>query len=219
MRKSKAISQLLAAALLTAGFMGSAQAQVRITEWMYNGSEFVEFTNLGATSVNFSGWSFDDDSRTAGVTNLSAFGTVASGESVILAEASASAFRTTWGLLSSVKVIGGNTNNLGRGDEINLYDNTNTLVDRLTYSDQTFAGTIRTNNISGYATTKAALGTNNVALWTLSVAGDKEGSKVSATGGFIGSPGITAAVPEPETYALLLAGLGLVGAAVRRRKA
>jgi len=30
---------------------------------------------------------------------------------------------------------------------------------------------------------------------------------------------ITAAVPEPETYAMLLAGLGLIGAAARRRKA
>jgi hypothetical protein len=31
--------------------------------------------------------------------------------------------------------------------------------------------------------------------------------------------GITSAVPEPETYAMLLAGLGLVGAIARRRKA
>ncbi len=30
---------------------------------------------------------------------------------------------------------------------------------------------------------------------------------------------VTAAVPEPETYAMLLAGLGLVGASTRRRKA
>ena len=28
-----------------------------------------------------------------------------------------------------------------------------------------------------------------------------------------------AAVPEPETYAMLLAGLGMIGAAVKRRKA
>lgn len=33
------------------------------------------------------------------------------------------------------------------------------------------------------------------------------------------SPGDVAAVPEPETYAMLLAGLGLVGAAVKRRRA
>ena len=30
---------------------------------------------------------------------------------------------------------------------------------------------------------------------------------------------ITAAVPEPETYAMLLAGLGLIGVAARRRAA
>lgn len=29
--------------------------------------------------------------------------------------------------------------------------------------------------------------------------------------------GVTASVPEPESYALMLAGLGLVGFAVRRR--
>jgi len=32
------------------------------------------------------------------------------------------------------------------------------------------------------------------------------------------SPFAIAAVPEPETYAMLLAGLGLVGVAARRRK-
>jgi len=34
----------------------------------------------------------------------------------------------------------------------------------------------------------------------------------------IGSPGSIAAVPEPETYAMLLAGLGLVGAMARKRR-
>jgi len=36
---------------------------------------------------------------------------------------------------------------------------------------------------------------------------------------FGNTDGLVAAVPEPETYAMLLAGLGLVGAAVQRRKA
>jgi hypothetical protein len=40
-----------------------------------------------------------------------------------------------------------------------------------------------------------------------------------ATASYSGSINVTSAVPEPETYAMLLAGLGLVGFAARRRKA
>ena len=42
-----------------------------------------------------------------------------------------------------------------------------TLVDRLTYGDQTFAGTIRTNGASGWVSA-AGLGANTIASWTLS---------------------------------------------------
>ena len=41
--------------------------------------------------------------------------------------------------------------------------------------------------------------------------------KADGIGGYIGNVAV-AAVPEPETYAMLLAGLGLVGAVARRRK-
>lgn len=39
----------------------------------------------------------------------------------------------------------------------------------------------------------------------------------NASGGAIYAGEITAAIPEPETYAMLMAGLGLMGAVVRRR--
>ena len=55
-----------------------------------------------------------------------------------------------------------------------------------------------------------------------SVAGDNKffviGFKDTDLGGAVYLPQSVAAIPEPETYAMLLAGLGLVGAIVRRRK-
>lgn len=38
------------------------------------------------------------------------------------------------------------------------------------------------------------------------------------SGANVGATGAVAAVPEPESYAMLLAGLGVMGAIVRRRK-
>lgn len=194
----------------------AAQAQVVITEWMYKGGvgEFIEFTNIGSTAVDFSNWSYDDDSRLAGVFSLAGFGTVAAGESVIITEVEADVFRADWGLASSVKVLGEYKNNLGNGDEINLFNGTQ-LVDRLTYGTSP-----KTEDRSGHATSLAALGANNVSQWTLSSVGDIEGSWRSVAG-TIGSPGQTSfapAVPEPEAYALMVAGLCVVGAMARRRR-
>lgn len=215
------ISTLMSAVLLSAGLISAAHAEVRISEWMYSGAggEFIEFTNLGTSAVNFAGWSYDDDSATPGVFDLSGFGIVAAGESVVITEDNAAVFRTAWHLGSSVKVLGGYTNNIGRADQINLFNGT-TIVDTLTYADNGAAGGPRTQNASGIAKTFAALGANDAKQWQLSVVGDFESSFASANGD-IGNPGYTsyaAAIPEPETYALLLAGLGLLGFMARRRK-
>lgn len=193
-------------------------ANVMITEWAYQGGggEYVEFTNIGSTAVDMTGWSFDDNTQTAGSLSLSSFGVVAPGESVIVADLTAAAFRTEWNLSAAVKIIGGNTQNLGRADEINLYDASNVRVDWLTYDDQTL-GSPRTNAASANPLTLAAVGAHNSTLWALSTAGDSYGSTASVGGG-IGNPGKFALVPEPASALMLayaLAGFGMV----RRRTA
>lgn len=213
---SRFIRRALGAAALGLSAAG-AQAQVQITEWLYNTSEFVEFTNLGSTAVDFAGWSFSDDARTPGAVSLSAFGLVKPGESVILAEAGAAAFRANWSLDASVKVIGGNSKNLGRQDEVNLYDATGLLVDRLAYGDQS-RGTVRADTASGNPQSLAGLAETLPTSWVWASVGDAYGSRLAANGA-IGNPGqfALAPVPEPASYALLIAGLALVGAVARRR--
>ena len=162
---------------------------MRITEYMYSGAngEFAEFTNIGSTPIDMTGWSYDDNAHTPGAVSLSTFGIVQPGASVILTETAVDSFRKSWALCNGVGIIGGNTDNLGRNDQINLYDNKGHLVDRLTYGDQNFPGTIRTQNKSGYVSA-AAMGIDSIAGWILSVVGDAESSYTSE-GGDIGSPG------------------------------
>ncbi len=193
---------------LPAAAHADAAPNVRITEWMYNpvhsSGEYVEITNLGATAVSLAGWSFDDDSEVPGTVPLDALGTLAAGESAILTESTDAAFRSDWGLAAGVKVLAGNTTNLGRADEINLFDGPDPvadLVDRLTYNDQGTGTTKgpRTQGVAGIPATAAALGANSASQWVLSVVGDVEGSRASTTGD-IGSPGTSRFAPAAPAW-------------------
>jgi uncharacterized protein len=208
--------------LLTLGLVVSlvqvASGGMVISEWMYAGAngEFIEFSNLGPDPVDMTDWSYSDsDAVPFDLLFGTAFGVVQPGESVILTETEASAFRTAWALSESVKIFGSNTNsNLGRSDMINLYDATGTLVDTLSYGDQTYPGSPRTQGAScnipatDYDYTIVRLKSEG---WVLAYVGDEYGSWAS-TGGDVGTPG---RLPEPAT-AILLFTAGLLMFRVRR---
>jgi predicted extracellular nuclease len=180
-----------------------AAAQIYITEWMYDGTdgEFIELTNVGTAAIDMTGWSYDDDSREPGKVDLSAFGIVAPGQSVILTEVVADDFRIAWGLDASVRILGGNEHKLGRNDEINIFNAEGGLVDRLTYNDDADLGP-RTRKFSGNIPL-AALGSNDANAAILSAANDIYGSYTSS-GGDLANPGFY--IPEPATVALLAFG-------------
>ncbi len=167
---------------------------MRITEWMYAGTsgEFVEFTNMSDLPIDMTGWSMDDNNQQPGAFDLGAFGSVQPGESVIVTESLEATFRAAWNLAQDVKIIGQlgvvTGNNLGRNDQIHLFNAADTLEDQLFYGDETFPGSIRTQNRSGQAPC-TAIGQNTVAAWQLSALGDAYGS-FAATTGELGTPGI-----------------------------
>ncbi|QJD78872.1 putative Ig domain-containing protein [Spirosoma rhododendri] len=174
-----------------------AAGVIRITEYMYssnNGAgngvgEFIELTNVGNAAIDLTGWSFDDNTRTAGSFAIGSLGTVQPNESVIITDATAALFRQFWFLPASVKIVGGSDQGLGRNDEINIYDASGTLVTSLTYNDQGTnpANTVRTQYISAWPQ-RNLLGQTNTAGWQLSVAGDAQNSYVATTGD-LGNPG------------------------------
>lgn len=213
MKQIRFATAILVATLVISGAAG---ASIQITEWMYSGygPEFIEFTNVGLAPIDFAGWSYDDDSRIPGTISLSAYGVVAPGESVILTEGNEAVFRAQWGLAPSVKIIGGNTANIGRADELNVYDANNALVDRLAYNDQAGQGP-RTQYKScsipasdyGFQVAQS--------IWVLASVGDAYGSWMSTTGD-VGSPGMV--IPEPSAMFGLALGLAGTFGCIRRRR-
>jgi hypothetical protein len=135
------------------------------------------------------------------------------------------------------------------GDVFGASNNGNTFADRFTFSvagtvsqnlDAIISSISRTAdvglNITGLDLFRAdnslvSSGTmmrgGAIDVWTLSgnnlMAGDYyvrvSGSMVSATSAAFGGAVMLAPVPEPETYGMMLGGLGLLGFLARRRKA
>ncbi len=197
-------------------------ADIRITEYMYKNEnspgEFVQFTNMGTTAVNMSGWSEDDSTDKVGVHSLSGFGILQPGQSAILAEAPQATFDAAWNISSSVPyVVENSSDNLGKTDTIYLYDASGDIVDELAY------GTTgpRTDGAAAVPDSASVIGTNNSAGWELLTAGQDGAIRANGTGD-IGSPGFSSfapsPVPLPAAAWMLLSGLGALAPALRRRK-
>jgi len=223
MKKSLSLIALVMLSALTT----QANADVRITEVTPWGSgtgntpyltDWFELTNIGSSAVNITGWQMDDDSNGTGKRNLTGITSIAAGESVIFTENAATAsFLSTW-FGSNVPAglqIGNYTGagvGLGTGgDAVNIYNSTGVLQANVVFG--------ASDAVAPLQTFDNAAGLNNTTISQLSVVGTNGAFVALNNVNEIGSPGrIAAPVPEPETYAMLLAGLGVMGAAVRRRK-
>lgn len=214
------------ATLLTASAT-IAHADVRITEvapWSSSNSpvaaDWFELTNTGASALNITGWKMDDNSNSfASAVALNGLTSIAAGQSVIFIEGTATtaaSFITNWFGASApanfaIGYYSGSSVGLSTAtDAVNIYNGSGTLQANVSFGTS--------DSSSPYQTFDNAAGLNSIAISQLSVIGTN-GAFVAASSAIeIGSPGTIAAVPEPNSYALILAGLSLLGFMVRKRQ-
>lgn len=209
------------AVLLTAGTAHAGVAITEVAPWSSGdapfGADWFELTNTGSSALDITGWKMDDNSNTfAKAVALNNVTSIAAGQSVVFVEGNAGtadALIATWfgaGVPAGFAIGYYSGSGVGlstSGDAVNIYDAGGTLQANVFFGAST-AGLTFDNaaGLSGGISQLSAVGVN--------------GAFVAANDiSEIGSPGTVAAVPEPETYALMLAGLGLVGVFARKRQA
>jgi hypothetical protein len=226
------VSKKIALSLLMAAAFAAplAHADVRITEVAAWGSgsstgysaDWFELTNTGTSVVNISGWKMDDNSNSfALAVALTGITSIAAGESVIFLETSTlsttkTSFLSAWfgnSAPTSLQIgaySGSGVGLSGTADAVNIYNSGGTLQTNVSFG--------LSESASPFHSFNNAAGLNNALISLTSVAGTQGAFAAASSVIQIGSPGtIAAAVPEPETYAMLLAGLGLIGAIARQR--
>lgn len=231
--KSVSAALALALALVSAVQTPVATAGVRITEFMSEGQgdilsgnggrrqrEFFELTNLGATPVDASSWSYNDNNVNDPHNFGPAIGVIQPGESIVFTQMTAADFRLYWNLPASIRIFSYlQLSNLGNADTINIYDSfvqdATTLVDTISYTaDARGSGVSRNRPWDG------GTGQYLNSDWVISAVGDNYQSYMAPSPtGFppnfpdpsgpwnqadyidLANPGIY--VPEPATAALL----------------
>lgn len=222
----KKTQRYIAAAVLAATSF-AASAAVTITEvapWSSGNSpvaaDWFELTNTGSSAVDITGWKVDDSSNSfAAGAALNGIASIAAGQSVIFLEgnvAKTELFKTNWfgaNVPSSLAVGYYSGSGIGlstTSDAVNIYNASGALQANVTFG--------AADSSLPYQTFDNAAGLNNTSISQLSAVGINGAFVAASSVNEIGSPGSIAAVPEPETYAMLLAGLGFIGALARKRQ-
>lgn len=201
-----------------------AQAGLVITEVMSssahsggtNNGDWFELTNNGVAAFDLTGFSWDDNSNTAGSSGFGSITSIGAGQSIIFTEetlGAESSWIANWGLSGVTVVHLGSAGFQGLaagGDAINIYDNLGALVTGVTFGTAT-AGYSFEWDINGNSLGLSVTGENGTfqALSNGQTTGNGPGVD-------IGSPGV--AVPEPSTYAMLLASAGVMFWTLRRKR-
>jgi Lamin Tail Domain/PEP-CTERM motif len=186
----------------------------------YGSGNTISIGNLSGSSKTFG---------TAALSLASGVSTIGAGQSVIFLESPASAasssalianFEKAWFGSNVPNSLAFGTYNDGAGatyglsqtaDMVNIFNGSS--------SNATLMASVAFGADSGtpMTTFSNAAGLNNATLTQKSAIGT-DGAFLSASGLEIGSASVVAAVPEPETYAMMLAGLGLLGFMFRNKK-
>ena len=224
------IGAAASAAALCLALAASAHAGVIISEVAPFGSgngtyaaDWFELTNTGTSAISIAGWKMDDNSNSAGsAVALRGVTSIGAGQSAIFLEGMANgstdatinaAFRSAWfGSNAPAGLLVGNYGGSGVGlstttDAVNIFDASGALITRVDFGVSSSTGRSFDN----------AAGLNNVTISQLSTTGIN-GAFVSFNGAETGSPGSISAVPEPESYAIAIVGLTVLGLARRRTR-
>ena len=219
-------SAVLATLLMVSAAANATPPSIIISEVDASGSsktysaDWFELTNTTTSAIDISGWKMDDSSNAFGTAvALRGLTSIAAGQSVVFLEGGITSvndstlnanFLTTWfGANIPANITLGNYGGSGvglstsSGDGVNIFNSAGTRITGVSFGASTSGKTFdNAAGLTGPISQLSAVGTG--------------GAITSNSTAEIGS---VAAVPEPETYALLMAGLVLIGAISRKRQA